>query len=154
MTLVKLLSIIVLSTVAKLAVAAPLVNEMQGCQGILDFVNVKVSQASDLYSKNDISAIKKGLDAYNSYIQNEIITPSIAATVANDKNKAASLQKQINDYRATLVTQLSQRYPQKPLVTDYVVLINECTKKAAPAGEPLEALKVSFQLIVQLANQK
>ena len=146
MTLVKLLSIIVLSTVAKLAIAAPLVNQMQGCQGILDFV--------DLYSKNDVSVIKKGLDAYNSYIQNEIITPSIAATVANDKNKAASLQKQINDYRATLVTQLSQRYPQKPLVTDYVVLINECTKKAAPGGEPLEALKASFQLIIQLANQK
>ena len=90
MTLVKLLSIIVLSTVAKLAIAAPLVNQMQGCQGILDFVNVKVSQASDLYSKNDVSVIKKGLDAYNSYIQNEIITPSIAATVANDKNKVAS----------------------------------------------------------------
>jgi hypothetical protein len=42
-----------------LLAAQPNINEMQGCQGVIDFVEHKVDGAADLYDDQDLATVKK-----------------------------------------------------------------------------------------------
>lgn len=132
--------------------AAGLINEMQTCQGLLDFMEQKISAVSARYDVQELNKVRKGLDAYNGYIQREIVTPGLLQATGGNKAMADAYQKQVDAYKAGLVKQLAARYPQDKLLTDHAVAVNECSKKAVPSGAELESLKEALTTMVKLAR--
>jgi len=151
----KIMSLILFSTLLMLsqsALANRLVNDMQGCQGYMDFIDAKLAKAPAKYSEADVKNVLKGLDAYDSFIQTTIVTPGLLKFTGGDKAKADALQQQVNEYKKNLVTNLHKRYPQPRLFMDHAVSINDCAKKAVPTGQALEDLKLALNTIVKLAQ--
>ena len=145
---------LLLSSAPQLSVAAPSINTMQGCQGILDFVDKKLSTPPAKYPQTDVQNIRKGLKAYNQYIQKDIVTPGLLAFTSGDKPKADALQVQVNAYKTNIVTNLMKRYPQNRLFADHAISINDCAKEAVPAGQALEDLKVALHTIIKLSKME
>ena len=131
--------------------ASPSINDMQSCQALLDFVDEKLSTNSK-YSVNDVKTVKNGLNQYNEYIQKEIVTPGLIKFNAGDITKAKAMQKQVDDYKLSLVNAYKKRYVENRMYTDYAIAINNCAKKAVPSGEALENLKASLNTIIKLAK--
>lgn len=134
--------------------AGSLINEMQGCQGLLQFVDSKLKAAPAKYSAKDVASVRKGLQQYNAFIQKEVVTPSLLQYNGGDKAKADLMQKQVNAYKDTVIKSYQSRYPQPRLFTDQAMAINNCTKKIVPKGQALEDLKVALQTMVKLAQMK
>ena len=132
--------------------ASSLINEMQSCQGLLEFVDSKLEAMPSSYDKNDVKTVRKGLKSYNQYIQREIVAPGLLAFNGGDKTKANLMQKQVDTYKKTIVKQLNDRYPQNRLFTEQAVSINNCAKKAVPSGEELEALKKALTTMIELSK--
>jgi hypothetical protein len=135
------------------ALAAPSINDMQACQAYLDFVDNKLTDLKDAYSADDISTIRSGLGNYNQHIQRNIITPGLLEFTGNDAQKASETQLQIDAYKTHLSESLKQKYQEDKLLSDYAIIVNDCAKKAMPAGQILQELKSALELIVDLAKQ-
>jgi hypothetical protein len=136
----------------QLSMAAGLANDMQVCQGLIDFIDGKLVSPPEKYAASDVKKIRQGLAAYNEYIQSEIVTPELLAFTGGNMAKANAMQKQVNKYKATLASQFEARYPQNRLFTDQAVAVNHCAKKSAPSGHALEALKTALNTMVTLAK--
>lgn len=134
------------------ASSAPSINDMQGCQAIIDFVELKIEKAKSVYPEDDVEVVLTGLEAYDTYIQTTVITPGLLHYAAGDKPKAAALQQQVNVYKQGLVDSLEKRFPQNRLYTDMAISLNDCAKKAVPDGEALESLKSSLLKVVELSK--
>lgn len=134
------------------ALAAPSINDMQGCQGLLDFVDGKLSSAPSKYPVSDVKAIRLGLKQYNNYIQKEIVSPGLIKFNGGDLSKANAMQKQVDAYKLTLVNAYNTRYHQNRLFIDHAVAVNNCAKKAVPSGLALENLKFALQTMIKLAK--
>jgi len=132
--------------------AAGLINEMQSCQAFIDFVGNKLALAPSSYAQKDVRKIRKGLETYNKYIQRQIISPGLLEFNGGDKDKANQMQKQVDTYKQTLVTQLEARYPKNRLFMDHAITVNNCAKKAVPSGEELDELREALNLMVKLAK--
>ncbi|WP_072680982.1 hypothetical protein [Arcobacter sp. LA11] len=132
--------------------AAPSINDMQSCQGLLDFIDKKLDKAPAKYSTEDIKNIREGLKGYNEYIQEEIVTPGLIKFNNGDSSKASMMQKQVDMYKLSLVNAYEKKYPANRLYTDYAVAVNNCAKKAVPKGASLEKLKISLNTIIKLAK--
>lgn len=145
------LSIITLSSGA--AFAATTINDMQACQGYLDFVDNKLDDLKETYSAEDLNTIRTGLVNYNQYIQQTIITPGLLEFTGNDAQKASETQLQIDAYKTHISESLKQKYQDDKMVVDYAVILNDCAKKAMPEGNVLQELKTALELIVSLAKQ-
>ena len=59
---------------SKSSIAAGLINDMQSCQRLIDFINSKLDSAPTNYDDADVKIIRSGLNAYNNYIQQEIVS--------------------------------------------------------------------------------
>lgn len=152
MTLKKLLVTAIFLFTAQTSMAA-LINEMQACQGLIEFLDQKLDSAPSSYSKADIKTVRKGLEAYDQYIQQDIVSPGLLEFNGGDKGKAKDMQKQVDAYKESIVKQMNQRFPQDRLYEDHVIQLNNCTKQAVPAGDDLEALKDAFNAMVSLSQQ-
>ncbi|WP_198946590.1 hypothetical protein [Kiloniella majae] len=137
-----------LITLSQPAMAEPSINNMQGCQALIDFLDAKLDQTS--YDSSDVTKVQGGLAAYNSYIQNEIITPGLLKFSNGDKSKASKLQEQVDAYKTQVVAGYNKRYPQNRLFMDHVVALNNCTQQAIPQGADLQALKTSMETMVAI----
>lgn len=137
----------------QLSTAAGLINDMQACQALIQFVNIKLDSAPATYNNAAITNVRIGLNSYNNYIQTEIVTPGLLQFNGGDATKAEAMQVQVNTYKTTLVKQYEARYPQNRLFTDHAVALNNCAKKAVPAGEALAELKTALNAMVELAKQ-
>ncbi|WP_157833181.1 hypothetical protein [Oceanospirillum maris] len=135
-----------------LSMAASLVNDMQPCQAWIDFVDGKLTSSPSQYDKGDIEKIRQGLQVYNQFIQQEIITPELLKASGGNESQAGDYQKQVNAYKHSLVNALENRYPQKRLFTDYAAAIDACAQKAAPSDQELEQLKIAANLMLKLAT--
>ena len=62
------------------------------------------------------------------------------------------MQKQVDTYKQSLVKQLEARYPKNRLFTDHAIAVNNCAKKAVPAGAELDELKEALNLMIKLAK--
>lgn len=150
----RILTALLLVISSQAALAAGLVNDMQSCQGLLEFIDKKLDTSSARYSRSDIKEVRQGLTAYDDYIQREIIAPSLLEFNGGDKGKANDMQKQVDAYKATLVGQYDARYPDNQLYMDHAIAVNECAKKAVPAGDELEALKTGLTKMVEMVSAK
>ncbi|KKJ78587.1 hypothetical protein WH95_00325 [Kiloniella litopenaei] len=139
-----------LITLSQPAMADPSINNMQGCQALIDFIDAKLGQTS--YDSSDVAKVQNGLGAYNSYIQNEIITPGLLKFSNGDQGKAAKLQEQVDAFKSQVVAGYNKKYPQDRIFMDHVVALNNCTQQAVPKGADLEALKTSMETMVTLAQ--
>lgn len=137
---------------SKSPMAAGLINDMQSCQALIDFVDNKLDSGPSNYDKGDVKKVRTGLESYNQYIQREIVSPGLLQFNNGDKAKANQMQKQIDTYKKTLVKQFEARYPQNRLFTDQAIAVNNCAKKAVPSGQELEELKEALNLMVKLAK--
>jgi len=146
LTLVTLLSF-------QTSAAQPSINEMQTCQGMIDFVISKLEKLPSKYNKNDVETVQKGLSSYNSYIQNSFVTPGLLKFAQGNNNEANSLQKQVDVYKEKVVKSYQNQYPYNKLSMDFAVFINKCTQKAVPVGNDLAALKASLLTMVELAKK-
>lgn len=131
-------------------VQAASVQTMQSCQGLIDFLHVKLKASTDRYSSGDIKAVSQGLNVYNTFIQRDVVTPGLLKYSKGDKAQAQSLQDQVDAFRASIVKNYSVRFPENKLYMDFVVALNNCTKDAAPRGDELETLKASMMKMVEL----
>jgi len=134
--------------------AAPSINDMQSCQALIDFIDGKLSSAPAAYPASDVKLVRSGLEKYNVYIQDEIVSPGLLDFNGGDAAKAKAMQGQVDAYKATLVAGYNNRYKSPGLFTDHAVAVNECAKKAVPKGQALEDLKVSLETMVKLAQIK
>lgn len=148
----KLVLAVLLCVASPFSVAAGLINQMQSCQGLIDFLDAKLESAPAKYALSDVAKVRKGLAGYNQYIQNEIVTPGLLQFNGGDQTKANVMQQQVDAYKQTLVKQLQARYPQNRLFTDHAVAVNDCAKKAVPQGAALDDLRDALNIMVTLAK--
>jgi hypothetical protein len=148
-----ILSLWIMTLSSGTALAAASINDMQGCQAYLDFVDTKLDDLKDAYSANDLSTIRSGLGNYNQHIQRTIITPGLLEFTGNDAQKARETQLQIDAYKTHISESLKQKYQDDKMVVDYAVVLNDCAKKVMPEGKVQQELKTALELIVSLAKQ-
>ena len=148
----KILIIGLLLIFSKSSMAAGLINEMQSCQALIEFIDNKLDLAPSTYEQDDVNKVRKGLGTYNQYIQRQIVSPGLLEFNGGDKDKANQMQKQVDTYKKTLVKQLEARYPKNRLFTDHAIAVNNCAKKAVPSGGKLNELKEALNLMVKLAK--
>ncbi|MDT0595439.1 hypothetical protein [Glaciecola petra] len=134
------------------ASAQSLINDMQSCQALIEFVEQRLSSPPASYDKTKVTNILEGLGAYNTHIQETIVTPGLLQFNQGDKAKAQNMQQQVDAYKKTLIANFAKRFPENRMYTDYAVSLNNCTKKAVPEGEALEQLKVALNTMVALAR--
>lgn len=148
----KILIIGLLLIFSKSSMAAGLINEMQSCQALIEFIDNKLDLAPSTYEQDDVNKVRKGLGTYNQYIQRQIVSPGLLQFNGGDKDKANQMQKQVDTYKQTLVKQLEARYPKNRLFTDHAIAVNNCAKQAVPSGGELDELKEALNLMVKLAK--
>lgn len=134
--------------------AQRLINDMQTCQGLINFLEVKLKNSDDKYNSEDIKIVLNGLDIYDNYIQKEIITPRLLKFNQNDKKKADTMQKQVDTYKESIVKAYQKRFPQNQLYMDFAVSLNNCTQKAVPSGDDLTDMKTSFNKMLELIKKQ
>ena len=136
------------------SVASPSVNDMQQCQGLLDFLDHRLASTPAEYSVSDVVKVRKGLASYNEYIQWEIVSPGLLAFSGGNRTKAQELQNQVDAFKESIVQAYQTRYSGSHLYTDHAVAVNNCAKKAVPSGPALEELKQAVETMVKLARMK
>ena len=138
----------------QVSAARPSINDMQTCQGLIDFVSLKLEGLPLTYNKADVEIAQKGLDAYNKYIQSTFISPGLLTFSQGDKNKAEALQEQVNIYKVKVVKSYENQYPYNKLSKGFIKSLNECTQKAVPNGHDLNMLKNAFiKMVDMIKNQ-
>jgi len=130
----------------------PSINDMQGCQAVIEFVEQKLASPPEKYAKEQVNTVLTGLNTYNTYIQSEIVSPGLLTFNGGDQAKANAMQVQIDSYKDSLVSNLNARFPENRLYTDQAMTINQCAQKAVPTGEALNKLKEALQMMVVLAQ--
>ena len=130
------------------------INDMQTCQGLLDFLEIKLDDAPSHYPADKVTKISKGLNQYNNYIQEEIVSPGLLEFNGGNASKADAMQLQVDAYKATIVKSFIARNKTSSLTTDYAISVNNCAKKAVPSGEALESLKYAINTLIELAQIK
>jgi hypothetical protein len=148
----KMMIIVMFFLSLELSMAAGLINDMQSCQGLIKFIDNKMDSAPSKYNKDEVSKVRKGLEGYNQYIQAKIVTPGLLKFNHGDKIKANAMQKQVDAFKATVVTTYEKRYPQNRLYYDHAIALNNCAKKAVPSGQKLEDLKTALNTMVKLSK--
>lgn len=139
-------------TATQTALAAPSINDMQGCQALLNFVDGKLDPAPAKYNAADVKIVRTGFAAYDAYIQKEIVTPGLLKFNGGDQAKADAMQVQVDTYKAAVVNSYNKQYPQDRLFMDHAIAVNNCAKQAVPAGSDLQALKDALNKMVVLAK--
>ncbi|NQZ05731.1 MAG: hypothetical protein HRT35_01090 [Algicola sp.] len=134
--------------------AKPSINEMQTCQGLIDFVTLKLDNLPAKYNEDDVEIVQKGLRAYNKYIQKTFVNPGLLKFSNGNQNKADGLQKKVDVYKASVVKSYQNQYPYNKLSRGFVESLNKCTRKAVPAGNDLESLKTSFVKMLELIKKQ
>ncbi len=136
------------------AKAQSLINDMQACQGLLDFMQQKLAKAADQYPTQRINDIQVALKNYDDYIQENIITPGLLEFNAGNQAKTQAMQSQVDAYKYAITQGLVARDGGPDLSSNHAVSLNNCAKKAVPAGQHLEDLKAAINDIVSLAQSK
>ena len=134
--------------------SAALINDMQGCQGLIKFLEKKLDNAPSKYPSKDVKSVQKGIGQYNDYIQEQIVSPGLLKFNGGDEGKAKAMQKQVDDYTDNVAKSYVKRYPQNQLFYDHAIALNNCAKKAVPSGQKLENLKLALNKIVELSKIK
>jgi len=154
MTIKALILAMFLIGYSQLSTAGRLINDMQSCQALIEFIGSKLDASPAGYSESAMGKVRKGLNGYNQYIQTEIVTPGLLKFNGGDKTKASDMQKQVDDYKQSVLKAYETRYPKNTLLMDHAIALNNCAKKAVPKGQALDNLKAALQSIVELSKIK
>ncbi|WP_299772404.1 hypothetical protein [uncultured Pseudoteredinibacter sp.] len=138
----------------QVASARATISDMQSCQGLIDFLQIRVNSTSNRFQKTDINTILTGLEVYDRYIQNHIVTPGLLSFNQGDESKAETMQDKVDEYKKSLVKGYQQRFPENKLYMDFAVSLNNCAQKAVPQGAELEAFKSSILTLVNITKNQ
>lgn len=149
----KTAAVLALTTLTALPAHAKMsVNKAQECQAVLEFTIERVKSVKK-YDKADVKTVVKGLKAYEAFLQTDLVNPGLLEFTGGDKKAAAEYQKQIDTYKAQLVTAFKAKHPQDRIFTDQAVAINNCYTAAPMGDDKLQMMTDSVQGIVALAQQ-
>jgi len=146
------LAAILMGHFSQITHAQSLINDMQACQGLLDYMQQKLAKAPTQYETSRINAIQKALKSYDDYIQNTIITPGLLKFNGGNQTKAAAMQQQVDAYKHTITVSMIARDNSGQLTSNHAVSLNNCAKKAVPIGQNLTDLKAAINDIVAIAQ--
>ena len=134
------------------AEAKPSINDVQGCQAVLDFVDTRLATVKK-YDEADVKIARNALSAYNTFLQSEHIEPGLLAFTGGDKAKAEGFQTQIDAYKSGLVQAMDKRYAEPRIYTDQAVAIDGCYSKAPMDDASTPMMKEALETLVKLARQ-
>lgn len=137
------------------AFAEPSLREAQACQGVMLFLDDRLDKAEDIYPARSIKLVRKGLEEYSAYIDNDVMPALIKQYAQGDSAKQNTLEKQIDAANINIVNQYNQRYQDNRLYTDFAMAINECAKQGVISQDPdeQENLKAALLEIIELAKK-
>lgn len=133
---------------------ANIINDMQSCQALNQFIINKLKSGDSPYSTDRIDTVVSGLASYNAFIQSDIVMPGLLAFSDGDIDQANEMQEQVDSYKAELESSFELRYPSNEMVTDFATTINNCAKKAVPTGDALASLQLSLSTLLAMAQGK
>ena len=128
------------------------VNKAQECQAVLDFTIERVESVTK-YDAENVKIVTKGLRTYEAFLQSDHVDPGLLEFTKGDKKAAADYQKQIDAYKAQIVTALKAKHPQERIFADQAVAINNCYTAAPMGDDKLKMMTESVQGLVALAKQ-
>jgi len=135
------------------AEAKPSVNDIQQCQAVIEFTIERVKSVSK-YDETDVKTVTSGLQSYNAFLQERHMNPGLLDFTKGDKAAAKNFQKQIDVYKAQVITALKAKHPQERIFSDQAVAINNCYSAAPMSDDKTEMMRSSLQTIIKLAKQE
>lgn len=139
--------------VATPALAKPSINDVQGCQAVVDFTIERIGDV-EKYNKTAVKSAQTTLRAYNDFLQSEHITPGLQAYAGGDTAQVKSLQTQIDAYKTNLVEAFKARHPQPRIFMDQLVAIDGCYTKAPMDAAGTEKMKAALMAVMAMAQQE
>ena len=137
---------------SQVSMARPSMDDVKVCQGLMDFIQLKLNDSRAKYSAKDINVMAKGVNDYNAFIQEHFVTPGLAFQTLGDEKKAIALQEDINTYKKNLVEKFQRQFPQKQLELEFAVSLNDCTKKVTPQGKIGKSVQATLVTMVNLTK--
>ena len=129
--------------------AATSINEIHSCLALTNFVDSKISSASNTYSEEEIVLIHTGLRRYGDYLDREVIDPKLLQFYGGNESQAKLMKKLFSRQQASFIRYLSDRYSEDKIPTDYVVAIKECSIKTRSQGDVALALKQAIDTMAK-----
>ena len=128
------------------SVQAAQINEQLTCYAQLTHVKNKLSMVSDHYANSDIDLIKKGVNAYQQYLQSAHIEPGM--------KQFPTMQAQVDAMQTAMVQKFDENYPQPRYFMDHAVMLNNCYKQYTPTkAQGDEAVQAMIKKIAEVAKQ-
>jgi hypothetical protein len=122
------------------------INQQLTCYAQLTHVKNKLPVVSDHYASSDIGIIKKGVNAYQQYLQSAHIEPGM--------KQFPTMQAQVDAMQKAMVQKFDERYPQPRYFMDHAVMLNNCYKQYAPTkAQGDEAVQAMIKKIAEVAKQ-
>ena len=84
---------------ANTVLAEPSLREAQACQGAMLFLGDRLDKAEDFYPARSIKLVRKGLEEYSAYIDNDVMPALIKQYAKGDSAKQSKLESQIDKSR-------------------------------------------------------
>lgn len=134
--------------------AARLLNDMQGCQSVLDFVVEKIDAKPPHATAEELAAMKSALVDYRQAIQRQVVEPGLMAAASGDEAQAQEWQEKVDEYLAARVANYHKRFPQPKLFGDFALLINDCAQKWLPKGVDVDPLRNALMSIMTIGGRK
>ncbi|WP_417527697.1 hypothetical protein [Marinomonas shanghaiensis] len=130
------------------------INELNACQALVEFVDVKLDEFADHYAAQDIALVHKGLSAYRDFLQNDVITPMLLGMYGGNVDQAKLMQNLFDRQKVTFFRHLGERYSERKLFTEYAAAINDCTAYTRIRPDVAKSLNVAFDKMIVMARAK
>lgn len=125
------------------------INEIHSCLALTNFVNSKISGASNTYSTEEMDMIQKGLTSYSRYLDRDVIDPKLLKIYGGKVSQANLMKKLFSRQQASFTRYLSDRYSEDKIPTDYAIAIKECSVKTGSQGDIALALKKAIDTMIK-----
>ncbi|ETX12670.1 hypothetical protein MUS1_01310 [Marinomonas ushuaiensis DSM 15871] len=129
--------------------SATSINEIHSCLVLTNFVDSKISGASNTYSKEEMALIHLGLRRYGNYLDHDVIDPKLLKLYGGNASQAELMKKLFSRQQASFIHYLSDRYSEDKIPTDYAIAIKECSIKTGSQGDTALALKKAINTMTK-----
>jgi len=129
--------------------AATSINEIHSCLALTNFVDSKISGASNTYSEEEMALIHSGLRRYGNYLDHDVIDPKLLKLYGGNVAQAKLMKKLFSRQQRSFTRYLNDRYSEDKIPTDYVIAIKECSIKTRSQGDVALALKQAIDTMAK-----
>ena len=133
--------------------ANPSINKLNTCVALVEFVDSKLDDYADHYSSEDMAVVHRGLSAYRSFLQDDVVTPKLLSMYGGNAVQAKLMQTLFDRQKKTFASHLNERYTEKKLFTDYAAAINDCTAYTRIKPEVVKSLNTALDRMILMGRQ-